>query len=248
MSNKNKIFIASISVLVLVALIGGFFYFKKNNKLEISQENSVPVDQLIKENEQAIENASNGQSQIVKSIDATDHVAGNTSAPVQLIIFNDFECGFCLKFQETIKSVKEVFGDKVLIGFRHFPLRSNPNAYYAALASECAAEQGKFWEMHDRLFINNEKSQMNIEQYKIDASELGLDIEKFDSCYNEERGKAKIEADLEEANKTGVAGSPQSFVNGKSLPGAYPFEDFTDSAGIERKGMKSLIGQALANN
>jgi protein-disulfide isomerase len=198
-------------------------------------------------NKPTLENASASNFSFVSEIDESDHVWGDTKAPVQLIVFNDFECEFCASFQKTLDKIKEVFGDKVVVAYRHFPLRSNTNAYYAALASECAAQQGKFWEMHDRLFVDNTMKKMTFEQYKQDASELDLDIEEFVACYEAEEGKEKIQADIDEAKRIGVTGAPQTFLNGQILPGAYPFEDFTDSSQTQRKGMKTIIEEILAN-
>ena len=247
MLNKKQAIIYSAVVLVLIMMVIGFWYLYTKTKMD--ERNYSPKNtSMVEENFSAIEAAKEVKTETVRDIDATDHAQGDLSAPVKIVIYNDFECDFCAGFQDTIQKIKETFGSQVVISFRHFPLRSNPNAYLSALTAECAGEQGKFWEMHDRLFVDNKNNLMNTEQYEADAKELGLDMEKFSACLSEERGKEKIQADIDEAKKIGVAGSPQTFINGKPFPGAYPFEDFTDSAGITRQGMKTIIEKELNNN
>lgn len=189
----------------------------------------------------------NGQSyeKGLRLIDSTDHVRGDLNAPVKIIVYSDFECPFCSKFAATIKQVEQEFKEKAVIAFRHYPLRGHREAEKAAEASECAAEQGKFWEMHDKLFADNAAGRMGAEQYKIDASELGLDQAKFNQCLDSGQYASKIRAQKTEGDNAGVTGTPTSFANGIIYPGAYPFEDFISSDGQPEKGMKNIIGELL---
>ena len=145
----------------------------------------------------------------------------------------------------TQEQIKKEFGDKVVIAFRHFPLRTHTYAYQAASAAECAAEQGRFWEMYNKLFIDNKAGQLNKNQFKKDAEDLGLDRAKFNRCLDTERYKDKIQSQMVEGRNFGVNGTPGNFVNGEPVPGAVPFEDFTDSSGRQREGMKSIIERHL---
>ncbi|MDO8593071.1 MAG: thioredoxin domain-containing protein [bacterium] len=185
----------------------------------------------------------NGQKIIgqVRPIDAADHVLGDLKAPVQMIVFSDFECPFCAQFADTMKKVEENFKDKVAIAFRHYPLPSHPLALPAAVASECAAEQGKFWEMHDKLFADNSAGKMSVEQFKKDAADLSLDAVKFNQCLDSNKYLDKVNQEKAEGNQAGVTGTPTSFINGNIYPGAYPFEDFSDSGGKIEAGMKTII-------
>lgn len=110
MSNQNKIIL--IIAIILIAAIG-LIYFRGGN------------------------NQGDGQAQ-VRPIDSTDHVFGDLSAPVQMIVYSDFQCPFCSQFAETTKKVEQEFKDKVVIAFRHYPLAGYPQAEKAAEASECA--------------------------------------------------------------------------------------------------------------
>jgi len=181
----------------------------------------------------------------VSPIDAADHVFGSLTAPIQMIVYSDFECPFCAGFSETMKQVEREFGDKVAIAFRHYPLAGHPEAAKAAEASECAAEQGKFWEMHDKLFADNIAGRLGAEQSKQDASDLGLDAAKFNQCLASGKFGDKVAEMMAKGKAVGVTGTPTSFINGNIYPGAYPFANFTGSDGRPEQGMKSIISELL---
>lgn len=185
----------------------------------------------------------NGQT--VVPINEVDHVWGDVKAPVQIIVYSDFECPFCVRFAQTMKQIEENFKDNVAITFRHYPLFGHPDAKSAAEASECAGEQGKFWEMHDKLFVDNTAGRMSVEQFKQDAVDLGINTEQFNQCLDSNKYKDKIAEQKNQGDKAGATGSPTIFVNGNIYPGAYPFEDFTSPDGRQNKGMKSIIGELL---
>jgi len=244
----NIIIVAIIGIAVLLIIYFIFVEFagEKVPTSDLKQTGEAgETEQMQEINRQAVENAQGTSINKVRSVSEEDHIIGKLDAPVQLIIYCDFECPFCAQFSDTVNQIKDEFGDKVVIAFRHFPLRSHFNAISAAITSECASEQGKFWEMHDKLFADNKAGRMGVEQYKKDAEELELDLVKFNQCLDTEQYKDKIEAQLEEAKSFGVTGTPGNFVNGEPIPGAYPLEDFTDSQGNKREGMKSIINRHL---
>jgi len=181
------------------------------------------------------------QAQNLSPINENDHIIGSIDAPVQMIIYSDFECPYCARFVDTIEKVKAEFGDKVAITFRHFPLVFHKEAVPAAIASECAAEQGKFWEMHDKLFEDNENKKFNAEEFKKDAGELGLDQAKFNQCLDTNKYKEKVQRQMLEGKSVGVTGTPTTFINGEFVIGATPFEDYKDSEGRQQPGMKKII-------
>ena len=185
------------------------------------------------------------QAEKVRPIDSSDHVFGQLNAPVKIIIYSDFECPYCADFSQAIKQTEQAFGDKVAVAFRHYPLAGHPEAETAAEASECAAEQGKFWGMHDKLFADNMAGRMSPEQFKADAVDLSLDAEKFNQCLDSGKYKAKVAEQLAEGKRVGVTGTPTFFLNGLIYPGAYPFEDFPGQGGKMEKGLKSLINELL---
>jgi len=223
MTKQNKIILFIVIILIAASLI---FVVKAKRTTPTTSNNEQPAVQVI-------------------PIDMTDNIFGDLKAPVQIIVYSDFECPFCSKFAETMKKVEENFKDKVAITFRHYFLPAHTQAEPAAEASECAAEQGKFWEMHDKLFADNVAGSMSIEQYKKDAVDLGLNQEQFNQCLDSDKYAEKINQQKAEGNKAGVIGTPTIFVNGNIYPGAYPFEDFIASDGRQEKGMKSIISELL---
>ncbi len=149
---------------------------------------------------------------------------GPANAPIELIEFSDFECPFCLRAFPVVKQVMATYGDKIRLVYRHYPLPIHPRARPAAEAAACAADQGKFWEYHDRLFQNQDK--LSDDDLKAHAAALGLDTAKFNACFSATAHKADVDADIEAGNEAGVSGTPAFFVNGRLLSGAQPFESF----------------------
>ena len=152
---------------------------------------------------------------------------GDKNAPVTIVEYSDFECPFCQKFyQETYQDIvaKYVNTGKVRIVFKDFPLAFHKNAQSAHEASRCAAEQGKFWEMHDKLFTN--QSSLSVENYKKWAAEIGVDTVKFNQCVDSNKYAKAVKEDLNDAMDLGVQGTPSFIVNGTALVGAQPTSSF----------------------
>lgn len=162
----------------------------------------------------------------VPPIDANDNVYGPEDAGVEMIVYSDFECPYCLNYSDTVNQIKDTYGEEVRIAFRHFPLSFHANAKGAALASECAGEQDDFWAMHDLIFEASAEKNMSLETWKEAAEELGLDTEQFNECLDSEKYASKIASQMESAVKSGVRGTPATFINGKMVSGALPFSSF----------------------
>ena len=129
--------------------------------------------------------------------------------------------------------------------WKHYPLDFHKEAPYAHLASMAAAEQGKFWEFHDKLFQDPQKLKAdNVAQY---AKELGLDMKKFDEDLLSPRLKTSLDADKAEAKALGVTGTPAFFINGRYLSGAKPFEEFAQVINAELRRLKLPVPEAAAN-
>jgi len=206
---------------------------------EIQAENEAKM--LIEANREAMQKASQQAYQPVRDIEKEDHILGDIGAPVQLIIYNDFDCPFFARINETIEQAKQEFGNKIVIAFRHYPQRIHSYAMPAALAAECAAEQGKFWQMHDKLSFDNKENKMGMEQFKQDAVDIGLDVAKFNQCLETEKYQDKISEQMAEGKEAGAIGTPTTFVNGEQLAGALPFEDYVALDGINEEGLRSVI-------
>jgi protein-disulfide isomerase len=162
---------------------------------------------------------------------ADDPARGSPKAPVTIVLFSDFQCPFCARVGPTIEQVEKTYGDKVRVVWKHEPLPFHPNALPAAEAAEAAREQGKFWQMHDKLFQG--QRELSDEAYRRWAKELGLDLRKFDEARQSGRLKARIEEDRELGEHVGANGTPTMFVNGERVIGAVPFEQL--KAVVDRK-------------
>jgi protein-disulfide isomerase len=157
---------------------------------------------------------------------ADDPVLGAANAPVTLVEFSDFQCPFCARVMPTLKRVKETYGDRVRIVWKDFPLTSiHPQAFKAAEAGQCAREQGKFWELHDRLFANQQALQP--EALKEHAAAVGLDLPKFNACFDASKYGERVQQQMTAGNQLGVQSTPSIFINGRLVSGAQPYEVFT---------------------
>lgn len=150
----------------------------------------------------------------------------NSTKGKKIIIeeFADYQCPYCKKAQDTLKALKKKYGDRLEIRFRHFPLPYHLSARSAAMAAECARDQGKFWEMHELLF--NGSPNFGYEWYRDYAKTLGLDVQKFIDCYESGVKSEIIEKDLKEGEEKGVSATPTFFINGVKLVGAADVSEF----------------------
>jgi protein-disulfide isomerase len=151
---------------------------------------------------------------------STDHILAVGDPKVTVIEYSEFECPFCGRFaRETFPAIRLAYIDtgKVRWIFRHFPLPAHDHAQAAAEASECAADQGKFWEYHDLLFKN--QSALRNADLKSYASQLGLDRTTFDECLDSGAKAARVQADFDLGRSSGVPGAPVYLINGKVFLG-----------------------------
>ena len=148
-------------------------------------------------------------------IPAGVNTKGNTQAKTFLVEFSDFQCPACKNYHAVIKEIVEKYKDNLLFAYRHFPLQQHNFAMKAALASEAAADQDKFWEMHDYLFANQEKLSDQI--IEGGAGEFKLDLTKFKEGMGNGENKGKVSKDMADGSRFGVDSTPTFFLNGKKL-------------------------------
>jgi len=153
-------------------------------------------------------------------LEDADHVRGERDAPLQLVMFGDFQCPFCLGAQSVLRRVRERLGGRLLFAFRHLPIpERHPLAPLAAEASEAAAAQGDFWEYHDALFAAQPK--LSRETMLEVGRELGLDAERMASEIDSGAHRDRVARDVDSAQRSGATGTPTFFVNGERHFGAY---------------------------
>jgi Na+/H+ antiporter NhaA len=165
-----------------------------------------------------------------------DHVRGPENAPVTVVEYGDFECPYCGQAEPVVRELLRDFGD-VRYVWRHLPLSDvHPHAQLAAEASEAAAEQDAFWEMHDLLFDHQDAQA--VDDLLGYAEELGLDVERFARHLRGRDGAARVASDVDSADLSSVSGTPTFFINGRRHYGAYDSE--TLSAAVRAAGARVL--------
>ena len=149
-----------------------------------------------------------------------DHVRGPSNAPVTLVEYGDYECPHCGRAYPIVKAVQGRVGNELRFVFRNFPLReSHPHAQRAAESAEAAGAQGRFWEMHDRLF---ERQFALDDEYLIEyAGDLGLDVERFRAELVGRVYEPRVREDFRSGVRSGVNGTPTFFINGVRYDGSW---------------------------
>jgi protein-disulfide isomerase len=161
-----------------------------------------------------------------------DHIRGPDRAPVTVVEYGDFECPYCGRAEPVVRELLAGYGDLRYV-WRHLPLTDvHPHALLAAEASEAAAAQGKFWQMHDLLLDN--QSALTASDLIGYAAEAGLDTGRFTADLQSHTGQAKIAADLDSADLSSVSGTPTFFINGKRHHGAYDIATLSDAVRTAR--------------
>lgn len=214
--------------LIVVATLGGLIAFTKKDAVDV---NSIDA------------------ASIVHATDALpgDNVYGNKDAKVVLIEYGDFQCPGCAGSYPQLKAIKEEYKEQIAFVFRNFPLTTmHPNALAASTAAEAAAQQGKFWEMHDKLYENQNAWQSADTTARMGifsgyANDVGVKMEQFTNDLSSTRVSGKISRDRALGNKIGVTGTPSLYI------GADKVDDETTSAliGGDADKLRDKIDAAL---
>lgn len=149
---------------------------------------------------------------------------GADDAPIVIVEFGDFSCGYCKRFNDqTVTPLMETYGDQVKLVYRDYPILG-PNSLSAALAAECAHDQDAFWGFHDRLYAD--PSNLTRDAFIAYATELELELDQFAQCYDDQVHRDAVVQDYNDGQALGVGGTPTFFINGKILVGAQPYDQF----------------------
>ncbi len=153
---------------------------------------------------------------------------GNADAPITIVEYADFQCYYCGKARERISELKKIYGKKLRIVYKHFPLPNHTEARPAAEASMCVNEQGsdKFWKFYDIVY-DNQKAWTK-EDFKEYAKKSGADLKKFEECFDSKKYSAHIDASLAEGQRLGINSTPSFFVNSQLVKGAQPLTEFRE--------------------
>lgn len=207
---SKKFFTRQILFVFLFGLILGVALFSSYGYYRLSRQNST-VDKEI----------SYQTSPAVFDITGSDHIWGNKDATTTLVVFADLTCPYCREYYDNLKQLMVTRSEKLRIVWRHLPLSLNSVlSVSSAVATECAGEQGNFFEYCEELYANQDK--FSPEFYQAVAVNLGLNSDDFATCVSSGRYENKIKADYNEGVAKGVDGAPASFLNGRYLPGTLP--------------------------
>ncbi len=168
-----------------------------------------------------------------------DHIRGPEDALVTLVEYGDFECPYCGQAESSIRELLASHGDDVRYVWRHLPLNDvHPSAQVAAEASEAAAAQGKFWEMHDTLLAHQgELTPRDLTRY---AEQLGLDVNRFRDELHRREYAQRVSEDVASADESGVSGTPTFFINGRRHYGVYDLDTLTAAVGAAKTRARQL--------
>lgn len=239
---KNPRSSGMIVALVIAVAVAAFFagsYFSNLDSEAVTQSD---LEDAIARLETKLETAQVQPSspQPVKISTDDDPVRGDPNAPITIIEFSDFQCPFCARFHDqTLPSLLDEYieAGKVKFVYRDFPIQSlHPNALAAAVAAECANEQGEYWKYHDTLFENQNSwakldSNTVLATFSQYAQDIGLEIDQFNSCLGTGKYLQEIQNDLNDGRKYDVTGTPGFFIGNDEIgfvkvDGAQPYESF----------------------
>lgn len=191
-------------IFLIVSVIGGIFWYS-------STRPTVPTNTLL-------------------TVVEDDWIKGNKEATVTIVEYLDFECEACGAYYPVVKRLSEEFNGEVRFVSRYFPLPGHKNSQTSALAVEAAGRQGKYWEMHDIVFENQnswgEKPAPTPEVFEVYAQQLNLDIDKFKQDVASQEVEDRIERDRSSGVKLGIQGTPSFFLNGEKIQNPRGYEDF----------------------
>ncbi len=173
---------------------------------------------------------------------------GDPEAKVTIVEWSDFQCPYCGRVIETLRQIEKAYGNDVRFAFKHNPLPMHPDAPYAARAAIAAERQGKFWQMHDKLFEANLSRQPDaLKKDKVDqmARDLGLDMEKYQHDVSAPETEQRIRDDQAQAQKLGANGTPHFFIDGARISGALPFDSFKAVIDAQMKRANAALASGV---
>lgn len=213
---KDKFIVASIAITV-IALVGGAFLF--TNKPSTTNDTPTVSEKV--------------------TVSEDDRTKGPKDAPLTLIEYSDFQCPACATYYPLISQIQKEYEGKLQLVFRHFPLPMHTHAPIAARAAEAAHRQGKFWEMHDKLFENQSvwSEQKDPKATFVGyAKDLNLDVAQFEKDLKDSSLDTFVNQSYAQGSRLGIRATPSFFLNGEKIPNPRSVEDF-----------KTLLDAALVN-
>ncbi|MFQ5440790.1 MAG: DsbA family protein [Nitrosopumilaceae archaeon] len=238
-SENTKLIVALMIVIGIAGYFSGSYFSNPDSELVTKTE----LAEALSDFESKIESTQQMPSQPSQPVEISlddDPIRGDPNAPITIVEFSDFQCPFCARFHvQTLPSLLEEYIDagKVNLVYRDFPIQSiHPNALPAAVAAECANEQGNYWDYHDALFEKQSDwsrldSNSAIAAFSQYADDIGLEKQQFDSCLETGKYLEEVQGDLSDGRDYDVTGTPAFFIGNEQidfvkLNGAQPFDSF----------------------
>ena len=238
-STPTGMIIALVAVVAIAAFFAGSYFSSMDSDTVTRSELQQAISMLESKIESSQPTPQQAPQPVRISLD-DDPIRGDPNAPITIVEFSDFQCPFCARFHvQTLPSLLEEYiaDGKVNLVYRDFPIQSiHPNALPAAVAAECADDQGKYWEYHDMLFEKQSSwarldSNSAISTFSQYATDIGLEKEQFDSCLGSGKYLEEVQGDLRDGRDYEITGTPGFFIGNEKigfvkLNGAQPFESF----------------------
>jgi len=239
-NNKiNHLYIFLASLFFILALNATFYYF---------YQQKMPVEPIFDKNVQFTDFDNTvvkplvieSSDLILPGINDSDYILGNKEADIEMIIYDDPTGAFSPEYFSRVQTLQEEFRDEIKIALRLLPLNMHKYSIKSCLAMICAGEQDKYFEAYIDLLQANKDN--NIREYLDNITErIGIDDEKFRACLVGGGAQEKLDNWIKEADDYYIIGAPNTFINNRPYLGAYQLDDFIDSAGFERIGLRSVI-------
>src|SRR3954465_14440066 len=232
--------------IALAACVGAIMGFAIGQ--HVSTKNGAPIRPAMAQQPNP-PTAPAGSDQIYKVTLGDAPQLGDADAKVTIVEWSDFQCPFCGRVIDTVHQIEKNYGRDVRIVFKQNPLPMHANAPYAAKASLAAQKQGKFWQMHDKLFEANNSHQPDaLAQPKVDdiARAIGLDMDRFQKDVASPEIAQIIQADQAQAQKLGANGTPHFFINGDRISGAQPYDSFKAVVDAQLKRANQVLSTGVS--
>lgn len=231
----NKGLVLVLALVIILAILALNSYLNKRGT----------VRQMTSEEVESAVLAGNFVASSLRGIDNSDIVLGKKNAKVKLIVYEDLSSYFSAEFDKTLDQLRAEVGDKVAIAFRPYANKMFPNSIYVNLWSQCANDQGKFFEARDLLLSEAENDSLSEEYLDEYSQRIGLNQDLVNECLRTEKYLSKLENIKNEAERFDVYGVPTIFVDSEMIVGARPFDDIVDGDGKKIEGMKNIVYRHL---
>ncbi len=239
----KPLYLLLASLFFILMINGAFFYFylQKPAIKTIKQEENYLIDY-----NRAILNQEQTNSQaFFFEINNEDYILGDKNARIEMIVYDDPTDPFALEYFQVIKTLKKEFKDDLKIALRLLPLNISNYSEQSSLAVLCAGEQDKYFEMYEELIKANFDNRITKKYFSKLTDLFVLDNEKFSNCLSEEAARKRLNVWKDQAESNSIIGVPSTFINNYPYPGSYQLDDFIDSSGFQREGLRTVIKKRL---